>query len=365
MTLGSSLVVDLSDLHHTSVRPLALSDDALPPEGSALLAVERFAVTANNISYALHGEAMGTWSFFPAPDGQGHVPVWGVARVLHSGHPDVEEGARVFGLLPMATHLLVSPADRDARGFTDGSPHRADRAAIYNRYLFRDVDPMAAASPAEDLEVAFRPSFTMAFLLEAELAGDGYHDADAVIFTSASSRTALGAAHLIHTRATRPALVGLTHAAHLADVAALGCYDRVLTYDDVHTLPVGRTAVVDLSGDGAVVAALHRRLADSLVHSSIVGATHWSAAPVDTASLPGAQRTFFLAPQAARRLSVTAGDAAVEAALAAGWRSFSTVLGDWARLHRAAGPDAVAEAYRRVLDGAVSPRDVLLLTMRT
>ncbi|UDY36518.1 DUF2855 family protein [Dermatobacter hominis] len=365
MTLGSSLLVDLSDLHHTQVRPLALSDEAVPPEGSVLLAVERFGFSANNVTYANVGEAMGYWSFFPAPDGHGQIPVWGHARVVRSGHPGVAEGAEVYGFLPMATHLLVAPSAVDVRGFTDGSPHRAARAAVYNRYLLRSVDPFAAASPGPELEAVLRPLFTTSFLLEADLAQHDYHGADAVVVTSASSRTALGTAHLIATRSRRPALVGLTRADHVADTQAVGCYDRVLAYDDVPSLPIGTTTVLDLSGDGAVVADLHHRLGDALVHSSIVGATHWQAEPVDTAGLPGAPRTFFFAPEAAERLRETAGPAAVESALVAGWRSFAEVMSGWLRIRTGTGPDQVADAYRATLAGTASPRDALVLSMRT
>jgi hypothetical protein len=365
MTLGTSLVVDLSDLHHTEVRPLALSDDTTPPDGGVLLAVERFGLTANNVTYANVGEAMGYWSFFPAPDGQGHIPVWGHARVLRSHHPDVAEGTEVYGFLPMATHLLLSPGATDVRGFSDAGAHRADRAAVYNRYLDRSVDPFAAASPSPELEAVLRPLFTTSFLLEEDLAAHGFHDADAVVVTSASSRTALGLAHLLSLRDRRPALVGLTRSDHVADVRDLGCYDRVLPYEDAASLPVGTTAVVDLSGDGGVVAALHHRLGDALVHSSIVGATHWQAEPVDTSGLPGAPRTFFFAPEAAERLRSTAGPAAVEAALVAGWRSFSEAMADWLRIRPGVGPAEVTDAYLATLDGTASPRDAHVLTMRT
>ena len=359
MTLGTSLVVDLSDLHHTEVRPLALSDEATPPEGTVLLAVERFGLSANNITYAGFGDAMGYWSFFPAPDGQGHIPVWGYARVLSSSHPDVAVGTEFYGFLPMATHLLVAPAAVDLRGFTDGSTHRAARAAVYNRYLRRDVDPFAAASPSPELEVVLRPLFTTSFLLEADLAEHGYHGADAVVMTSASSRTALGTAHLISTRSRRPALVGLTRADHVADVQAVGCYDRVLPYEEAHSLPIGTTTLVDLSGDGQVVADLHHRLGDSLVHSAIVGATHWQAEPVDTVDLPGPPRTFFFAPEAADRLRASAGPAAVESALAGGWRSFGELMAGWLRVRTGIGADEVAAAYLATLTGSASPRDAL------
>ena len=58
--------------------------DAAPPElepGQALLSVEAFGLTSNNITYAMFGQAMSYWSFFPAEEGWGRMPVWGFAEV--------------------------------------------------------------------------------------------------------------------------------------------------------------------------------------------------------------------------------------------------------------------------------------------
>ena len=50
--------------------------------GQVRLAVERFALTANNITYAAFGEAMKYWQVFPAGDAaMGCLPVWGFATV--------------------------------------------------------------------------------------------------------------------------------------------------------------------------------------------------------------------------------------------------------------------------------------------
>jgi hypothetical protein len=46
---------------------------ALKP-GQALLAVDSFGLTSNNITSANFGEAMSYWSFFPAEDGWARMP---------------------------------------------------------------------------------------------------------------------------------------------------------------------------------------------------------------------------------------------------------------------------------------------------
>jgi hypothetical protein len=67
---------DLRDTAWTESRPGPLAP------GAARLKVEAFALTANNVTYATFGEAMGYWNFFPAADPAfGRVPVWGFAKV--------------------------------------------------------------------------------------------------------------------------------------------------------------------------------------------------------------------------------------------------------------------------------------------
>ena len=62
--------------------------------GEALLTVSAFGLTTNNITYAVMGEAMSYWDFFPTQDGWGRVPVWGFADVATDG-ADSSRGARV------------------------------------------------------------------------------------------------------------------------------------------------------------------------------------------------------------------------------------------------------------------------------
>ena len=77
--------------------------------GQALLRVETFGLTANNITYAVIGEMMSYWDFFPAEDGWGRVPMWGFAGVERSEAEGVEPGTRLYGYLPPSSHLVVSP----------------------------------------------------------------------------------------------------------------------------------------------------------------------------------------------------------------------------------------------------------------
>ena len=110
--------VDRTNLHECRI--VDVEPPTLQP-GQALLRVDVFALTSNNITYAAFGDALNYWGFFPARDAAewGRVPVWGYASVLATTHDDVVEGTRVYGYLPMSTHLAVSPGRLDEGGFTD------------------------------------------------------------------------------------------------------------------------------------------------------------------------------------------------------------------------------------------------------
>ena len=89
-------------------------EEAPVPEagpGQVLFRVDRFAFTANNISYAKAGDMLRYWDFFPAANGLGRIPVMGFGDVIASRHPDVQEGQRVFGFFPMSRHLVIEPAN--------------------------------------------------------------------------------------------------------------------------------------------------------------------------------------------------------------------------------------------------------------
>ena len=61
-------------------------------EGEALLKINKYAFTSNNITYAVVGDQMKYWNFFPAEEPYGIVPVWGYAEVTESKNEAIKEG---------------------------------------------------------------------------------------------------------------------------------------------------------------------------------------------------------------------------------------------------------------------------------
>ena len=187
---------------------------ALAP-GAALLKIESFAVTANNVTYAVIGEAFGYWNFFPAPDGWGIVPLWGHAVVEASEHPDIAVGERVYGYLPMGTHLAVEPGNVSRGSFSDMAAHRQPMNPVYNQYRRLNADP--AHDPAREAQrMIFQPLFATSFLIHAMFAKEDWFGADTLVITSASSKTALALAHVARGKAPHIRRVGLTSAGNVA-----------------------------------------------------------------------------------------------------------------------------------------------------
>ena len=111
-------LVARDDLHRIRFEDAGVPE---PAEGQALLAVDAFGLSANNITYATFGEAMSYWSFFPAEEGWGRVPVWGFAEVGESRHEGLPAGTRVYGYLPPSSHVVLTP-ERVVRERTEWLP---------------------------------------------------------------------------------------------------------------------------------------------------------------------------------------------------------------------------------------------------
>ncbi|MBC7978594.1 MAG: DUF2855 family protein, partial [Myxococcales bacterium] len=265
--------------------------------GDVELCLERFGLTANNVTYGALGDALGYWKFFPeARPGWGRLPVWGFARVERSTVEGVDVGERVYGYFSMSSHLVVQPRRVDVAGFLDGAAHRRELSPIYNQYLRTSSDPSYRAD-SEGAQVVLRPLFATAYFLADYLQSSDWLGSDAVLISSASSKLASLTALLLGDAARRDGreVVGLTSPGNAAYVVGLGLYDRVVTYDAVSSLTPRRTTYVDVAGNTTLRAAVHHQLGDALKQSLMLGGTHWEArGPVG--ALPGPAPELFFAP---------------------------------------------------------------------
>jgi len=326
-------------------------------DGEVLLAVDRFAFTANNITYAVFGEAMHYWDFFPSgEEGWGIVPVWGFADVVASRCEGIERGERFYGYYPMASHLKVRPARVGRSGFTDASAHRRELPEVYNRYTRTSADP-AYREALEAQQMLYRPLFMTSFLLDDFLAEEDFFGAQEVVLTSASSKTAFGLAFLLHEQ-RKPGIEirGLTSAPNVEFVTALGCYDTVHTYEAVGALPAEHPALlVDFAGNTQLRRTIHEHYGQSLVYSCSVGASHWDQA-AGGGDLPGPKPTLFFAPSWVEKRMADWGPGGIEQRVGAAWQAFLEASQDWLEIREDSGDAAVERVYQRTLAGDMPPR---------
>jgi hypothetical protein len=347
------LLVARDDLSKTELRDRAVPEAG---PGDVLLRVDRVGVTANNVTYALVGEAMSYWNFFPAEEGWGRVPLWGFADVIASEIPDVTVGTRVYGYLPTSSHLIVRPARADADGFRDASEHRSDLPAPYNVYASTTGDP-AYEAHREDLQILYRPLFITSFMLDDFLGDNDFFGANAIVMSSASSKTAYGTAFCIGLRKERPGLIGLTSSGNVGFTQKLGCYDEVFAYDDVADIPADRpTLYVDTAGSLPLREEIHARFGDHLVYDAAVGISHLDLSGLSAENLPGPQPVFFFAPDQIAKRREDWGPGGIEQRHAVAWREFAPVVEGWVDVTESKGPGGLRDVWLEVLAGRSEPR---------
>jgi hypothetical protein len=333
-------------------------------DGEVRLAIDKFALTSNNVSYAISGEMIGYWKYFPAEGEWGKVPAWGFADVVESRCAELPVGERVWGFFPMASHVVLQPGKLTPTQFFDFAPHRKALPGLYNQY-HRTADDPPPLKAMEDERCLLFPLFATSFVLYDYLIDHGFFGAEQVLIGSASSKTGFGLAWLLHDDAKlTQRVVGLTSSGNLGFVEKLGVCDQVVAYGDIATLDASKPAAfVDMAGSGAVLKAVHEHFRMQLKESCIVGATHWEADRKQGA-LPGPKPQFFFAPaHIAKREKDWGPGQVMLRAFGASARIAQAISGqlDVQRVH---GARAVGESFRALIDNQVPPSRGLMLSFK-
>lgn len=265
---------------------------AVLSEGEVRVRIERLALTTNNMTYAVLGDALGYWNLFPATqEGYGCMPAWGHAEVVESHTPEVPVGTRIFGYLPIATQLTMRPTTVTSRSFVDGASHRTGTPKVYNLYEFQRHETDARM---DSLIAVFRALFITSYTGADFLRDRDFFGAEQFVISSASSKTGYGTAHCLADSPARK--VGLTSARNIDFVRGLDCYDASHEYDDLAAIdPTARTVYVDLSGDPGLRRRVHEHFGDQLAYDCLIGATQADELPKEDVGLVGPPPVFFFA----------------------------------------------------------------------
>jgi hypothetical protein len=339
-----------------TISDATLVDIAMPPlgAGAVRLKIESFSVTANNVTYAVAGDQMGYWNFFPGSGERGVVPMWGHAAVEASNHPEFAVGERVYGYLPMATHLDVVPGKVSDGGFMDMAEHRQPMSPIYNQYARLAADPEHDPS-REPQRMIFGPLFKTGFLIETMFRTEGWFGAHVMVMTSASSKTSMALASVAKDKSPQIKRVGLTSAGNVGFTEASGLYDQVLTYDQVDQLEQVATVSVDFAGNSKVLRAIHEHLGDHLAYSCLVGATHVDGRIGGSKDMPGPAPILFFAPHYAVAAIKELGPKVFGQAIAESWHKFMAEVDSTVEVDIRLGIAAARDTFVEMVKGQVDP----------
>ncbi len=325
-----------------------------PADGEILTKVDRFGLTANNITYGVVGDKLGYWNFFPVEEGWGIIPVWGFADVIESRHPDIEVGERLYGYFPMGTHLVIRPGGLKGARLIDAAPHRIELPVVYNSYVRTNIDELFDAS-MEDERMLLFPLYATSFCLFDFLVDNDFFAATQVIIPCASSKTAIGLAYALKSETEPHFCVGLTSPGNRKRVETLNLYDEVATYDGLDAIDSSKASViVDMSGNGTVLSELHKLLGDNMKYTSNVGVTHYDANEMGPHFIRERSAMFF-APSHIQKRAQDWGPGEFEKKAYRFWHEASIKSRDWLVIEHQQGMDELTDVYNLLLAGKIPP----------
>jgi hypothetical protein len=200
------------------------------------------------------------------------------------------------------------------------------------------------------------------------LAEDSYLGASQVIVVSASSKTAIGLAQGLADTENAPKIVGLTSSSNSQFVENLGCYDEVISYDELSNVDYSVGSVmVDMAGNREILGTLHGELGDNMLKCLTVGMTHWDNETTAEDALGQAMlrdRTeFFFAPaHIQKRIGDWGHDGYAEKT-----NSFMTARAiqskNWMQVKEIHGLENFTSIYEEMVAGKINPNEGIIVNL--
>lgn len=320
--------------------------------GQVRFAIQTFALSANNITYADLGESFQYWQFFPTAPGFGQLPIWGFACVLESQHADFQPGQRVYGYWPLATEAILTPKTTSAATFIDSAAHRANLPMVYQMYHRQQAELNAAVDILEEGRYALlRPLYMTSWLCADFLRDQAGFAAEQIVVLSASSKTALACGAALKRLNVNAKRIGLTSSANIAFVTASDCFDVVQSYDAIEQLPQVPSIAVDMAGNGDLLRRVHTRLGSALHYSASVGLSHRNGLAAGQRDFVGVQPKLFFAPEQVKKRTAEFGPGWIEQNSRADWASFLSDSKRYLPLKHTHDLEGIRDGYLDLLAG--------------
>ena len=338
-------------------------------EGDISVSIESFAFTANNVTYGVAGNTIGYWNFFQALENVnndwGCIPVWGFAKVDISKNKDIKEGERLFGYFPPADSLNLSPIKISDEAFIDGKDHRKDLPPVYNNYMRVSKD-ISYDTSMDNIRSLLFPLHITSFCLCDSLEDEYYLSASQIIIVSASSKTAIGLAQGLVDADRAPKIIGLTSSKNADFVNSLGCYDEVISYEQLSRVNYSlKSVIVDMAGSREILGTLHGSLGDNMLKCYTVGMTHWDNEVTAEDALGQAMlrdRTeFFFAPAHIQKRVKDWGYEGYNKKTSEFMTSRSKQSKDWMYVKEIDGIENFIKTYCQIVSGNINPKEGIII----
>jgi hypothetical protein len=288
--------------------------------------------------------------------------VWGFADVVESQHADIAVGERLYGYFPMGSHVVLKPTAVKPERLIDGSGHRSKLPPVYNSYSRTAGEPHFDKA-MEDERSLLMPLYATSYCLYDFLLDNDWFGARQVVIISASSKTGIGLALALAADADAPPVIALTSQGNRDFVSHLQIHQTVLTYEQLTPIDASIPAViVDMSGNGKVLSALHQHLSDNMRYCCNVGVTHYDEAGMGPGFIAERSAMFF-APGHIQKRSSEWGAGVLQEKMFGFWLKAAKQSRSFLKLEVCNGMAGMQKAYQQVLTGGVSPASGVIVSL--
>ena len=335
-------------------------------DGQVKVKVDRFAFTANNITYAVLGDRLKYWEFFQPhgdnPESWGIIPVWGFADVVDSKSDELPVGERLFGYFPPANELVMTPSRIGTGSFIEASEHRAHLPAGYNLYRRVMAEPNYDRS-TDDVRMLLFVLHLTSFCIHDMLESSDWFGATQVVIISASSKTSTGLAYGLQSDENSPTVIGLTSGRNLDLVNSMQVYDQALSYDDLESIDADQpTVIIDMSANTSVLSRLHKHLGDNMRFTSNVGLTHWDEPQQGDGIIQERSQMFFAPGHIQQRIQDWGREEFDRKSIGYVAKT-SAKSSAWLKIRELDGLEGLSSVYEDVANGTVAPDQGLIVKM--
>ena len=326
-------------------------------DGTVLLKLDIFSLSSNNITYAVTGNSLKYWGFFPIDEQHSLLPVWGFGEVVASKHPNFQSGDRYYGYYPMSSHILVQPSKVNPYGFMDANPSRVSNNPLYDHYTNVKND-IGYTLDNEAMLSLYKPLFITSYLLNDFLVENETFGSEQILITSASSKTAYGLAAILNQRKQsgdfNGNVVALTSSGNVDFVNGLGIYDEIIKYSELDKLDTSkRTTIIDFTGNQKMLKQIAASLGESHAYTSLIGAVQNDRLEDEEDATKHGQ--FFFAPIQAQKCVKRLGNVEFTKLYSTALSAFIERANTWITLETLEGPQAVEKKYIDLLKNSPPP----------